>query len=626
MSTEKLRQQFKGQLYKYTNVVKGWQYRWFILDPETGILDYYVNDSQRKQRPRGSVHLAGAVISPSDEDSSTFTVNSASGEVFKLQAADARERQEWVNRLRVVAEMHTMAIAQSNPPLPPREHHSVLPLTHTAALPTAQGPRVHCSLAVLDAFQTASAHLQKAEQSTKNLAQMIDNLPTSGPVTNLDPDLLMVKATSQATIACLTHCLSILQQQQIDASAVRSNTQQVLPGVPKRISQVPHLPPENADRKSMSGSDSHLKNQMSAESLKCHNFFLPNTELEISDCESDDEQGPSASEEHNMLLRLASITKRGMDLTKMVLPTFLMEPRSLLEVLANFWGHSNLFTEISDKPTAQDRMLAVVKWYLTSLHLGLNFQPAKKPLNPKLGETFSCSWRVSNDPSVLLRYVSEQVSHHPPVSAVYVECDEKKMCLSGTLGMRSIFTGMAVDVSMTGGLSLVLGEHNESYDLTLPTAHARSIISKPWVQLGGKVTISCASSGFTATATHQKSFFGEKPHHVLGDIKDSSGAVVCRFLGDWKTHFKFTFADGSVQTLDVLEQAVMKKRVRRVEDQLSFESRNLWAGVSSALRRGNVALAEECRKSVTVYHVIPTFFHSTPEQSRWVYNNPLVTL
>jgi hypothetical protein len=42
MSTDKLRQQFKGQLYKYTNVVKGWQYRWFILDPETGILDYYV--------------------------------------------------------------------------------------------------------------------------------------------------------------------------------------------------------------------------------------------------------------------------------------------------------------------------------------------------------------------------------------------------------------------------------------------------------------------------------------------------------------------------------------------------------------------------------------------------------
>lgn len=42
MSSEKLRQQFEGQLCKYTNVVKGWQFRWFVLDPETGVLDYYL--------------------------------------------------------------------------------------------------------------------------------------------------------------------------------------------------------------------------------------------------------------------------------------------------------------------------------------------------------------------------------------------------------------------------------------------------------------------------------------------------------------------------------------------------------------------------------------------------------
>lgn len=32
----------EGQLYKYTNVVKGWQYRWFILDPIEGTLSYYL--------------------------------------------------------------------------------------------------------------------------------------------------------------------------------------------------------------------------------------------------------------------------------------------------------------------------------------------------------------------------------------------------------------------------------------------------------------------------------------------------------------------------------------------------------------------------------------------------------
>lgn len=32
----------EGQLSKYTNVVKGWQYRWFILDPKTGKLSYFL--------------------------------------------------------------------------------------------------------------------------------------------------------------------------------------------------------------------------------------------------------------------------------------------------------------------------------------------------------------------------------------------------------------------------------------------------------------------------------------------------------------------------------------------------------------------------------------------------------
>lgn len=211
MTSDKLRQIFEGQLYKYTNVVKGWQYRWFILDPETGLLDYFLNDGEHKQRPRGSVHLAGAVISPSDEDSSTFTVNPATGEVYKLRATDARERQEWVNRLRAVAEMHTLAIARSNPPLPPREYHSVQQ-SHTSS---SQGSRVHCTLAVLDAFSKVREQLFVAEQNSYALSKAIEDLPQTGRSTSTDHDLLILKATSAATLTCLSRCLSILQQQQL---------------------------------------------------------------------------------------------------------------------------------------------------------------------------------------------------------------------------------------------------------------------------------------------------------------------------------------------------------------------------------------------------------------------------
>lgn len=39
---EHLRQPYEGQLIKFTNVVKGWQGRWFILNPEIGTLEYYL--------------------------------------------------------------------------------------------------------------------------------------------------------------------------------------------------------------------------------------------------------------------------------------------------------------------------------------------------------------------------------------------------------------------------------------------------------------------------------------------------------------------------------------------------------------------------------------------------------
>ena len=51
--------------------------------------------------------MAGAVVCPSDEDSKTFTISCASGDILKLRAADARARQEWVDGLRAIAESHT---------------------------------------------------------------------------------------------------------------------------------------------------------------------------------------------------------------------------------------------------------------------------------------------------------------------------------------------------------------------------------------------------------------------------------------------------------------------------------------------------------------------------------------
>lgn len=56
---------------------------------------------------------------------------------------------------------------------------------------------------------------------------------------------------------------------------------------------------------------------------------------------------------------------------------------------------------------------------------------------------------------------------------------------------------MSIGVNMIGEISLYLGMYNEKYTFSLPAAYARSILSIPWVELGGKVNIT-ANTGLNA--------------------------------------------------------------------------------------------------------------------------------
>lgn len=158
----------------------------------------------------------------------------------------------------------------------------------------------------------------------------------------------------------------------------------------------------------------------------------------------------------------------------MVLPTFILEKRSLLEMYADFMSHPDLFVAITDGQGPEERMVCFVEYYLTSFHEGRKGAIAKKPYNPIIGESFHCSWRVprsgepakdapslpsppqgsptteGEDSSYQLRFVAEQVSHHPPVSGFYAECPERRMCVNTHVWTKSKFMGMSIGVSMIG--------------------------------------------------------------------------------------------------------------------------------------------------------------------------------
>lgn len=623
-----------GYLMKYTNLVTGWQYRFFVLNNEAGLLEYFVNEQSRPQKPRGMLPLAGAVISPSDEDSHTFTVNAISGEQYKLRATDAKERQHWVSRLQICTQHHTEAMGKSNPPPKSRSYSmasqgsgsSPMSLRRPSQNPASlfgwsqvnKGSSLYSSKRSLlpDHLMDAREMMTQAQGQHRDLIQSIEGLPAAPGLSPLDQDLLMLKATSMATMNCLNECLHILHLQQV--ARQRGSL-----GGPTIEWLEPKLPDILKNGSSSLGSFTTGEGLLEGSRLELSSPESCSFSGEQEDIDAEDEAEDSftdkeedlgaVEEERSVILHLLSQLKLGMDLTRVVLPTFILEKRSLLEMYADFMSHPDLFVTITDGSSPEDRMVRFVEYYLTSFHEGRKGAIAKKPYNPIIGETFHCSWKVprkaeepsqgspepaaSQDP-YQVRFVAEQVSHHPPVSGFYAECQERRMCVNTHVWTKSKFMGMSIGVSMIGEGCLYLLEHDEEYTFTLPCAYARSILTVPWVELGGKVTINCAKSGYLAVITFQtKPFYGGKLHKVTAEVKhNTTNAVVCRVQGEWNGVLEFSYTSGETRVVDVTKLPVTRKCVRPVEKQGPTESRRLWQHVTESLRQKDIEKATEHKR------------------------------
>ncbi|XP_072268476.1 oxysterol-binding protein-related protein 10 isoform X2 [Pyxicephalus adspersus] len=615
------KQVIEGQLSKYTNLIQGWQNRYFLLDFESGILQYFVTEANKNQKPRGSLSLAGSLVSLSDEAPFMIVVYSASGEVYKLKAADSKELQFWWTQLQACAKYHT----------------------ETKVMAEVEGQQ-------------------------KNLVHAIESLSGTGPLSALDQDLLLLKATSAATLGCLGECLHLLQQSvyQAGQNSKTVMTESILGWHGPKSHSMENL--KNGTFSSLPTTASNLTWPILSSMPKDYQIDHDDetgpleTEDELTDTEDNEEEDLGVMEDQRgVILHLISQLKLGMDLTKVVLPTFILEKRSLLEMYANFMAHPDLFLSVAAGTTPEERMISFVEYYLTAFHEGRKGAVAKKPYNPILGETFHCSWDVpkekvkpcrtqsasmkaketdkvqgSTNESYKVRFVAEQVSHHPPVSCFYCECKEKKMCVNTHIWTKSKFLGMSVGVSMVGEGVLKLMECGEEYIFTLPSAYARSILTVPWVELGGKVNITCAKTGYAATVTfHTKPFYGGKVHRVTAEVKHMpTNTIVCKAQGEWNGSLEFTYSSGETKVIDTTKLSVIRKKIRPLEKQGPSESRRIWENVTNALKSQNIEAATEHkhqleeRQRADARRRVSTNVQWKPknfvkEGEAWVYVNPL---
>jgi hypothetical protein len=126
---------------------------------------------------------------------------------------------------------------------------------------------------------------------------------------------------------------------------------------------------------------------------------------------------------------------------------------------------------IGDADDDLGRMLGCLRFWFTKDLKYVKGKPCK-PYNSTLGEFFRCNWKVDN---TTISYLTEQTSHHPPVSAFYVDCPEKGITARGFDQLSAKFTGTSVRVvpgSHNLGIFVTLKNRgNEEYQLTHPAAY-----------------------------------------------------------------------------------------------------------------------------------------------------------
>ncbi|XP_078656731.1 oxysterol-binding protein-related protein 9-like isoform X5 [Branchiostoma floridae x Branchiostoma belcheri] len=758
----------EGPLSKWTNVMKGWQYRWFVLDDSTGLLSYYTSkDKMMRGARRGCVRLKGAVIGIDDEDDSTFTI-SCDGKTFHFQARDADEREHWISALEDTITRHSQSMsvglvytssvtshpitttADFDTKLMEADAYLQILIKQTKALEARNDAcedeeekkrlqsLVDVSNAMLESIKHSIVlmqvakyacveHMDSGRLTTMNGVPGTEDVATTGGIDQLSNSGSDSTASlEQATEALeegggqMTDYGQGLEGLQVEAGTqTNGNNAPVLlpvdtstqtsshpttpingPAVTLAL-QVPVLPqtsysssededffdadefyqasPEkspsrlpNSFQDSLSQDDAVKKLDQDLQEEEKENIpevsvtgATPGKENPdvmmrggiciVTDSSGGEEEATENMENHqSVITHLLSQVKLGMDLTKVVLPTFILEKRSLLEMYADFFAHPDLFSSIPDFEDPKDRMIQVIRWYLSAFHAGRKGSVAKKPYNPILGETLRCFWDLGTDnldgeqelvtdgpiPWATrdnVTFIAEQVSHHPPISAFYAEHYNKNISFNAHIWTKSKFLGLSIGVHNIGQGCVWVRKYDEEYIVTFPNGYGRSILTIPWMELGGKVTITCAKSGYSCNIDFlTKPFYGGSKHKIKAEVMGpSEKKPFCVIEGEWNGVMYAKWATGQEEVfVDTKKMKIMRKKVQKLEDQGEYESRKLWKRVTDSLSSRNIDQATEAkqfleerqrreareRKEAGVKWETK-LFHEDGEQ--WIYDNPL---
>ncbi|KAM5267840.1 oxysterol-binding protein-related protein 6 isoform 7-T12 [Hipposideros larvatus] len=222
----------------------------------------------------------------------------------------------------------------------------------------------------------------------------------------------------------------------------------------------------------------------------------------------------------------------GKDLSKVSMPVELNEPLNTLQHLCEEMEYSELLDKASETDDPYERMVLIAA-FAVSGYCSTYFRAGSKPFNPVLGETYEC---IREDKG--FRFFSEQVSHHPPISACH--CESKNFVFWQDIRWKNKFWGKSMEILPIGTLNVMLPKYGDCYVWNKVTTCIHNILSgRRWIEHYGEVTIrNTKSSVCICKLTFVKvNYWNSNMNEVQGVVMDQEGKVVRRLFGKWHEGF-----------------------------------------------------------------------------------------
>ncbi|XP_023192901.1 oxysterol-binding protein-related protein 6 isoform X6 [Xiphophorus maculatus] len=218
----------------------------------------------------------------------------------------------------------------------------------------------------------------------------------------------------------------------------------------------------------------------------------------------------------------------GKDLSKVSMPVELNEPLNTLQRMCEELEYSELLDKAAETEDPFERMVLVAA-FAVSGYSSTYYRAGSKPFNPLLGETYEC---IREDKGFC--FFSEQVSHHPPISACH--CESKNFTFWQDVRWKNKFWGKSMEILPIGSVNLTIPRFGDHYEWNKVTTCVHNILSgRRWIEHYGEITIrNTKSSTCLCKLTFVKgNYWSSNVNEVQGFVMDQEGKVIHRLFGKW---------------------------------------------------------------------------------------------